>query len=75
MYILETVKETITDTITSIKEFFNEEMTTTRKAVAITCAISALIGIVYGFLISPVKKGIQVNVTTNNGDTYAADDE
>jgi len=74
MNILETVKDTITDAATSIRDFFNEETTTTRKTVAVTCAIFALIGIVYGFLISPVKRGIQVNVT-NNSDTYPDEDE
>ena len=75
MDILETVKDTFTDAISSIQEFFNEETTTTRKTLIIICAIFTLIGIVYGFLISPIKKGIQVNVTNINDDSYAEDEE
>lgn len=75
MNILGTVKDTFTTAAISAKEYFNEETTITRKTFAITCTVFVLIGVVYGFLISPIKKGIQVNVTNNNGDLYADDKE
>lgn len=75
---LSDVKEAALDTLSNIKEylcdFFDEETTVTRKTIAIICIISALIGIIYGFMISPIKKGIQVNVT-NNGNCCGNDDE
>lgn len=70
MDILKTVKDTFTDSIISIKDFFNEETTITRKTIAITCTIFTLLGIIYGFLIAPVKRGIQINVTNNDNDPY-----
>lgn len=75
MDILETVKDTFVNAITSMKEFFNEETTTTRKTLVIVCAIFTLIGIVYGFLIAPIKKGVSVNITNINDDSYVEDEE
>lgn len=75
MDILETVKDTFVNAITSMKEFFNEETTTTRKTLVIVCAIFTLIGIVYGFLIAPIKKGVLVNITNINDDSYVEDEE
>lgn len=75
---LSSVKEAVLDTLSDIKEyfcdFFDEETTVTRKTIAIICIISALVGIIYGFLISPIKKGIHVNVT-NNGNYCGNDDK
>lgn len=70
MDILKTIKDTFTDTILSIKYFFNEEMVITRKTIAITCTVFTLFGIIYGFLIAPVKRGIQINITNNENDPY-----
>lgn len=75
MDILETVKDTFVNAITFMKEFFNEETTTTRKTLVIVCAIFTLIGIVYGFLIAPIKKGVLVNITNINDDSYVEDEE
>lgn len=65
MNILETVKDTLTTATSTVSNFFNEETSITRKNFAILCALFALIGIVYGFLIAPIKKGIYVNVSNN----------
>lgn len=70
MDILKTIKDTFTDTILSIKYFFNEEMVITRKTIAVTCTIFTLLGIIYGFLVAPVKRGIHVNITNNENDPY-----
>ena len=74
---LSDVKEFLWDAIANTKEalcdFFDDEMCVTRKSIFIICTISGLIGILYGFLISPVKKGIQVNVNKNKN--YYNDDE
>ncbi len=70
MDILRTMKDSFTDTIILIKDFFNEETTMTRKVIAITCSIFALLGIIYGFLIAPVKRGIQINITNNENGPY-----
>lgn len=69
---LSDTKEMIFDALSNIREhlcdFFNEETTVTRKTITAVCVICALTGIIYGFLISPVKRGIQVNVNNNIND-------
>lgn len=70
----ETLLTTITNTKENICDFFSEETTVTRKTIAIICIIAALIGIVYGFLLSPIKRGIHVNVI-NSGSSYDEDED
>lgn len=73
MYVLETVSNTfseVTETICSglskakqaVCDFFDEDATLSRKTFALVCFICIMIGMIYGFLLAPVKKGIQVNV-------------
>lgn len=50
----------------AIKEFFKRDWTPTEKVLLILCCL--LIGMIKGFLISPVKKGICCG--NNNGDVY-----
>ena len=75
--------EKFTDTLSGAKEMFfdafsdgrehlcdylNEETTITRKTIAIICIICGLLGIIYGFLIAPANKRIEVNVNSNTND-------
>lgn len=55
-----------------VKEFFERDWTPAEKILVIVCCL--LLGIVKGFLLSPVKKGIACG--NNNGNTYnQLDDE
>ena len=50
----------------AVREFFKRDWTPTGKVLLIICCI--LIGVVKGFLLSPVKKGISCG--NNNGNVY-----
>ncbi len=69
---LSDAKEMFLDAVSDGREhlcdYFNEETTVTRKTIATICIICGLIGIIYGFLIAPAKKRIQVNVNNNTND-------
>lgn len=69
---LSDAKEMFLDTLSDGKEhlsdYLNEETTVTRKTIATIGIICGLIGIIYGFLIAPAKKRIQVNVNSNTND-------
>ena len=54
------------DFLDKVKEFFDREWTGTEKVLVIICCILA--GVVYGFLIAPIKKGISCGY--NNGNNY-----
>ena len=54
-----------------IGEFIERDWSMAEKVLVIMCCI--LYGMVYGFLISPVKKGISCG--NNNGNTYEPLDE
>lgn len=49
-----------------IKYFFMRDWTTTEKILIIICCI--LLGMVKGFFLAPIKKGISCG--NNNGNTY-----
>ena len=55
----------------AVKDFFKRDWTLTEKVLVVVCCI--LLGVVYGFLIAPIKKGVSIG--TNNGNTYADDGE
>ncbi len=84
MYVLQTVSNTIsevTETICgglsrakeAVCDFFDEDATLSRKTFALVCFICILAGVIYGFLLSPVKKGIHVNIA--NGCCCGDDEE
>lgn len=73
MNILETVSDTITDAKDSVVYYFTGETYTTRKKLFTTCTLCMLTGIILGFVLSPIKKGIYFNIS-NNGN-YAPDEE
>lgn len=55
-----------------IKEFFTRDWTMTEKILIIICCI--LLGMIKGFFLAPIKKGI--NCGCNNGNNYnGLDDE
>ncbi|MCM1158818.1 MAG: hypothetical protein NC300_08780 [Bacteroidales bacterium] len=74
MNILETVKDTISDICTSVEDFFTDEISVTRKSLMTVGAVCALVGIVWGFVLSPIKKGIYINIA-NNGNMREEDDK
>lgn len=65
MNIFETVCHTVTDAKDYVIDYFTEDTTTTRKKILILGAICTLIGIVAGFIFSPIKKGIYINISNN----------
>lgn len=54
-----------------VKEFFKKDWTVTEKVLLAVCLF--LLGVVIGFLIAPIKKGISCG--NNNGNTYSGDDD
>lgn len=54
-----------------VKGFMERDWSLAEKVLVIMCCV--LYGMVYGFLISPVKKGISCG--NNNGNTYESLDE
>lgn len=65
MEILENVKNTAMEAAENIQYYFEGETITTRKKIIATCTTFALAGIVLGFLISPIKKGVYFNIFNN----------
>lgn len=65
MNIFETVCHTVTDAKDYVTDYFTEDTTTTRKKILILGAICTLVGIVAGFIFSPIKKGIYINISNN----------
>lgn len=55
----------------NIKGFLGRDWTPAEKALMLLCAV--LFGVVYGFLIAPVKKGISCG--NNNGNSYVQTDD
>ena len=54
-----------------VKEFFKKDWTVTEKVLLAVCLF--LLGVVIGFLIAPIKKGISCG--NNNGNTFTAEDD
>jgi len=54
-----------------VKDFFQREWTLAEKVLVVFCCI--LLGVVYGFLIAPVKKGVKIG--SDNGNTYNEEGE
>lgn len=52
----------------AVREFFKRDWTPAEKVLLIICCI--LIGVVKGFLLSPVKKGISCGSNNNNRNVY-----
>lgn len=58
----------------NVFNFFNSERTTTRKNLLTYGAIVFMLGIILGFVFSPVKKGFYFNIS-NNGNGPEAEEE
>lgn len=54
------------DMVKSIKDFFNRDWTMTEKILVILCCV--MFGIIKGFIMAPIKKGISCG--NNNGNVY-----
>lgn len=54
-----------------VKDFFKRDWTTTEKILVAVGLV--LLGVVIGFLLAPIKKGISCG--NNNGNTYINDDD
>ncbi len=55
----------VTDAKDRVMDYFTEDTTTTRRKILILGAVCTLVGIVAGFLFSPIKKGIYINISNN----------
>ncbi|MGN0346076.1 MAG: hypothetical protein ACI4DU_02205 [Lachnospiraceae bacterium] len=66
----ENVKNEIT---AEVKDYLRESKYTSRAELIKIGAICVLAGAVMGFLISPIKKGIHINVTNNNSSSEEED--
>lgn len=60
------MKDTLKDVWEGIRDFFMRDWTPAEKVLVILCCI--LIGVVKGFCLAPVKRGISFG--NNNGNTY-----
>lgn len=54
------------DFLDKVKEVFEREWSGEEKVLIMLCCV--FLGVIYGFLISPIKKGISVG--NNNGNNY-----
>lgn len=54
------------DMVKSIKDFFKRDWTLTEKILVILCCV--MFGIIKGFIMAPIKKGISCG--NNNGNVY-----
>ena len=54
------------DFLDKVKEVFDREWSGEEKVLIMLCCV--LLGVIYGFLTSPIKKGISVG--NNNGNNY-----
>lgn len=79
MNVLETIKDFICDIVTAVQNFFEEEVVFTKKTFILITALCTAIGLIGGFLVSPIKKGIYFNISNNgnnnNGNNSEPDDE
>lgn len=55
----------------SIKDFFRRDWTMSEKVLVILCCV--LLGVIKGFFLSPIKKGISFG--NNNGNTYVGSED
>lgn len=70
MEIMEKAYDIVTTAKDTITDYFNEDTLTSRKKLLTLSTICLLIGIIAGFIFSPIKKGIYINVSNNgNNDT------
>ena len=73
MEILENVWEIITDAKETVTDYFTGDTVTSRKNMITHGGLCLLFGIVAGFLLAPIKKGIYINISdngNNNGSSH-----
>lgn len=71
---LETIRDFFENICETVQDFFEEDVTFTRKAILTTTLLCTFTGIIAGFILSPIKKGIYFNIS-NNGNNYPEDEE
>ncbi len=71
---LETIKDYVCSAADAVKDFFEEEVSFPRKSLLSLVSLCVLMGTVCGFLFSPIKKGIYVNIS-NNGNGVDCENE
>lgn len=75
MNIFETVCHTVADAKDYVIDYFTEDTTTTRKKILVLGTICTLVGIVAGFIFSPIKKGIYINISNNGSNNGIAPED
>ena len=65
MEIWEKACDIVSDAKESVSDYFLEDTITSRKKLLTLGTICVLIGIITGFLFSPIKKGIYINISDN----------
>lgn len=75
MEILEKTTDILTDVKDTIRDYFSEDTILNRKKLLTLGAICTLTGIVTGFLFSPIKNGIYINVSNNCNEASLEKDE
>lgn len=69
-----TVTDGFETTKSNVFNFFNGDRITTRKKLMSFGAIVFMLGIIIGFVFSPIKKGFYFNIS-NNGNVNTDEDE
>mgnify|MGYP004600137453 FL=1 len=75
MEILEKTLHVLTDAKDAVCDYFSEDTMISRKKLLTLGAICTLTGIVTGFLFSPIKKGIYINISNNCNETSLEKEE
>lgn len=71
---LETIKDFFENICTTVKDFFEDDVKITRKALLSTTLLCTFVGLITGFIVSPIKKGIYINIS-NNGNNNSEDED
>lgn len=70
---LETIKDFFENICETVQDFFEEDVRVTRKALITTTVLCTFAGLIAGFIVSPIKKGIYINIS-NNGNNSSEDE-
>lgn len=68
MEIIENLKDVVCNAADTANSYLEEELSVTRKTILIVSAFALLLGTIYGFCVSPVRKGIHIEVTNYEND-------
>lgn len=65
MEIMEKAQDIVRDVRESVTDYFMEDTLTSRKNLLTMGTICLMIGMIAGFIFSPIKKGIYFNISNN----------